>query len=292
MLPSPPLIRTAVRLLRVVPAGMVRRMARGLGTVAYFVAPARRATLIENVAHLVPGAGAGERRRLVRRTFANLLEASVDLFRLPSASRAELLALVRIEGLDHLDAALAQGRGVVIATSHVGPYELGGAYLAARGYPVHAMVEDIDEETNAALALYREATGMRLVSRRRGLRAVLRILRDGEIILLVADRIVGEGSEGIALPFGDGVRRVPTGPAAFALASGAALLVGYIVRDPTRTARYLIRLEAPVVPASSGDAGADRRHLTTVVAAHMAATIRQHPDQWFVFQPEWTRREA
>lgn len=291
MIPAPRVVRFGVALLRRVPATPVRWVARGLGALAFAIARGRRATLLENQAHLSPNVPPARRRRLARRTFMNLLDAAVDLFRLPSMSRAEWAALVAIAGREHLDAALALGKGVVVATPHLGPYELGGAWLALLGYPVHAMVEDIDPDTNAALALYREATGMKLVSRSGGVRSVLRLLRDGQVVLLVADRVVGGGSEGLRVAFGDAERAVPTGPATLALATGAPIVVGHIARNPGGDSRYLVQLEPPILPVAAGDIDRDREALTRRVAERLSAAVLSHPDEWFVFQPHWLRRD-
>lgn len=291
MIPTPRVIRLGVALLRIVPVAPVRWAARGIGALAYLLARDRRATLLENQRHFSPNATAGERRRLARRTFVQLLDASVDLFRLPSMSRGELEGMIAVSGREHLDAALAAGKGVVVATPHLGPYELGGAWLALMGYPVHAMVEEIDPETNAALALFREATGMKLVSRRGGVRSALRLLRDRQVVLLVADRVVGGGSEGLRVPFGDGERAVPTGPATLSLATGAPIVVGHIARAVGGRSRYLVQLEPPIVPEGSGDTERDREALTKRVAERLSAAVIAHPDQWYVFQPQWLGRD-
>jgi KDO2-lipid IV(A) lauroyltransferase len=247
--------------------------------------------LRENVARLAPQHDARAQRRIARRTFANLLDAAVDLWRLPTMSRATFDALVTIEGRDHLDAALAHGKGVVAVTPHLGPYELGGAWLANAGYPVHAMVEVLDPETNAAMARYREATGMRLIPRSAGLRPVLRLLRERQIVLLVADRVVGEGAEGLEVSFGSGHRAIPTGPAALAIATGAPLVMGYITRTQRSRPRYVIRFEPALDVERSGDAHRDREVLTQQVGRRLSAVAQAHPDEWFVFQPDWRARE-
>lgn len=291
MIPAPRLVRFAVRLLRVVPVTPVRWVARGVGVVAFIVARGRRATLLENQSHLSPRASSAARRRLARRTFMNLFDAAVDLFHVPSMRPGELEALIAVRGREHLDAACAMGKGVVVVTPHLGPYELGGAWLATLGYPVHAMVEEIDPETNAALALYREATGMKLISRSRGMRGALRLLHDGQVVLLAADRVVGPGSEGVPVPFGDGVRAFPTGPAALALATGAPIVVGHVARTPSGASRYLVQLEPPILARGTGDANGDREALTRRVAGRLASAVLSHPDQWYVFQPQWLQRD-
>lgn len=292
MIPSAPVVRLAVRLLGVVPAAPVRWLARAIGTVAFSIARGRRETLLENQRFISPGASAAVQRAQARRTMINMLDAAVDLFHLPTMRPAEVEALIGVEGREHLDAAMAMGKGVVVATVHLGPYELGGAWLALAGYPVHGMVEDLDPETNAALALYRQATGMKVISRNGGLRASIRVLRDKKILLLVSDRVVGHGSEGLPVPFGEGVRALPTGPAALALATGAPIVTGHIARNRGRGPRYLVRLEAPILATPTGDAPHDREALTRLVAERLSAAVRAHPDQWFVFQPQWIRRDA
>ena len=292
MITSPAVIRTTVFLLRVIPVWVLRPCMRAVGTLGYFAIRARRRIVLDNVARLAPKASRRTHRQLARRTFANLVDASVDLFRLPTATLTELSELVGIDGREHLDAALAMGKGVIAVTPHLGPYELGGAWLAAHGYPVHAVTEDLDPEIGAALALYREATGMMLISRSSGLRRMLKVLKQNQVVLLVADRVVGQGSDGIEVAFGAGRRAIPTGPAAFSLATGAPIIVGHIARSPARPHRYLIRLEPPILPHSTGDVLGDRERLTRLVGERLAAAVQQHPDQWFVFQPEWTPRDA
>lgn len=109
--------------------------------------------------------------------------------------------------------------------------------------------------------------------------------------MLVADRVVGKGGEGVVLPFGGGTRPIPTGPASFALATGAPIIVGHIALGESASPRYVIRLDPPISPEPTGDDAADRLRLTKRLAERMAAAVREHPDQWYVFQPQWTPRD-
>ncbi len=291
MITSSRLVRLAIRTLGFVPATPVRWIARGCGVLAGAFAGTRRAAVMENHQWLAPHLSERERRRATRRTFANMFDAAVDLWRLPTLRAGEFTALVAVEGREHLDAAVARGRGVIVVTAHLGPYELGGAWLAHAGYPCHAMMEVLDPDTNAALALYRQATGMQLVPRSAGARPLLRLLRDRQIVILVADRVVGHGTEGLAVPFGAGTRAIPTGPAALALATGAPVVVGVITHATHRRARYLVTLQRAIVPVHSGDATRDRDTITQAIGSALSTAAQATPDQWYVFQPEWITRD-
>lgn len=282
MLPSSRLVHGAIALARWFPAPVFRGFAWAVGSLGWCFDRNRYAIVRENVRHLAPQATGREQRRLSRRLFRNLFLAASDLFRVPSLSRSEILDLVEIEGREHLETARSLGRGALVVTPHLGPYELGAIVVAALGYRAHAVVEDIDVETNAALAAYRSATGLRLVSRNTGVRQVYRLLADGDFVLLVADRVVGQTTEGLAVPFGDGWRRIPEGPGALASATGAPVIVGSVVRTSGSGRRYRMVFEAPIWPS-----GLDREALTRRVATRFDAMVRAHPDEWYVFQPQW-----
>ncbi|MGQ0649110.1 MAG: lysophospholipid acyltransferase family protein [Gemmatimonadaceae bacterium] len=290
MLPSARIVRGAIALARWMPPGLLHALGRLAGSLGWLVARGRREVLLENARHLIPGASVAVQRAVARGTMRNMLETATDLFRLPSLGAGGVQQLVETPDLDVLRDALAGGRGVIVVTPHLGAYELGGAWLAALGFPVHGLTEDIDPETNAALAAYRGATGMKLYSRNAGLRQLYRILKQGEILVLVADRVIGEGSEerggGLVVPFGDAWRTLPTGPAALSLATGAPVIVGYIVRRAGGRLGYLIRLDRAIEST-----GRSRDELTRAIAARFNSFVCQHPDQWYVFQPNWLPRD-
>lgn len=287
MLPSSTLVRSAIALARWLPPGIFRALATVLGALGFFVAGRRRAVVQDTLRRLAPQASGAQRRRLARRLFRNLLQDASDLFRLPSLGRGKLLALIEIEGLEELRRALELGRGAIVVTAHVGPYELAAAYLAVIGLPVHAMVEDIDPETNAALRAYRSATGLQLISRNTGVRSLYRLLAQGQCVLLVADRVIGKGSGDLMVPFGNSSRAIPTGPAALALATGAPLVIGHIVRSSSPGARYHLRIDPAISPV-----GHSRDELTRTIGARFNTLVQAHPDQWYVFQPDWEPRDA
>jgi KDO2-lipid IV(A) lauroyltransferase len=269
---------------RAAPAAVAYPIGRVVAGIAHAALTNRRAILLNNLSYTAPNASLAERRRLVRNTFRYIADCQVDLYRLIGGSPNEVPPLADIQGLEHVDAARQLG-----VTAHLGNYEIGAAVMAALGYPVHGVVEDVEPEILTLLEKYRTATGMRTISRNRGARDAYRVLRSGEILLLVADRVIGDVSDGVEVPFCDGRRAVPRGPAQLALAARAPVVVGFAVRTPHAPRRYRITLEPPIMPdGTEPDAVLP---LTRRIADRLTAAVRAHPDQWFVFQPGWITGE-
>jgi KDO2-lipid IV(A) lauroyltransferase len=257
-----------------------------LGFLASFVLSRRRRIVLESLSFLRPELTPAQRQRMARRTFANFAGAAVDLFRLPTATPKELAALVPIDGLAHVDAALARGRGAIIVGAHLGPYELGAACFASLGYRTYGVAEDLPPEVMKALTTVREATGMQIIDLTRAVVGTLRALKENAVVMLVSDRVVGRGTVGVELPFAHGFRPVPTGPAGFAVSTGAPILVGYIVRKTGPNGQqYQGYVEPPMYVEKRGEAGS--LEITRRVTERLAALVALHADEWYVFQPQW-----
>ena len=131
------------------------------------------------------------------------------------------------------------------------------------GYAVYGMMEDLDPKVLAALATYRAATGMQLINIKDGLRATYRVLGEGAIVCLVADRVVGDTKGTVELPFAGGRRSIPTGPAVLAQGTGAALITAFTSPNPGGKARYVMEFDPPLY--AEGRGAAERERLMNVV---------------------------
>ena len=268
-----------VRLIGWLPRGVSTRLAAGIGDLYGRLPTGRRRVVETNLARMAPHRSAAERGPLVRATFRHRALSWVDLLRLPSSGPAALRELVDCPDRPRLDEALATGRGALLVGPHLGGLELAGAYLAALGYPVTSVAEDIAADLDAVMRALREATGMRVLSRRDGAVGAHRALERGEVLAVVADRLIG--GRGLTVPFGTGHRRVPIGPARFALRRRAPLIVGALVHQADGIRPYRMICEAVVAPEGTVE------DLTGRLAAAMARLVERHPDQWYVFQDEW-----
>lgn len=173
---------------------------------------------------------------------------------------------VRVEGGEHLLDAIARGRGVVVASLHLGNW-LAGAEAAAglTGRPVHSVagVQLLRGWTGELRLAYR-AAGIRIHGTRRPVPGLLRALRRGEIVALQidGDRHAGEGI---------GTRGVQT----LAARTGAAVLAARCVREGP--GRFAVRFDPPI----SGDR---TETLDRALRDGLKCAVRSAPHQWVLFR--------
>jgi len=180
-------------------------------------------------------------------------------------------------------AALRAGPGMFIG-SHLGNFEPFGAFLAAHGIRPLVPVEEIEPRALFDfLAARRGAGGIELVPLGRAWRPLTQRLRAGGTVGIIGDRDLAGDGHPVTL-FGHPTT-VPLGPAALAVAHGAAIVVGRCLRvGPDR-----FRAEGDVIQAAaSGDRRADTVALATRIAARFERDIGDAPEQWWgAFQPFW-----
>jgi Kdo2-lipid IVA lauroyltransferase/acyltransferase len=182
--------------------------------------------------------------------------------------------------------AIEAGRGVVYATAHLGPWERMAALLVEEGFEVATVArESYDPRFDGLYARLREARGVQPLYRGRpGFTAALvRALRRGAIVGFPMDlggrRIRTHEARWFGLP-----HATPLGPAALALRTGAALVVGTPAPGPAGS--LVVRVEALETAGLGAETGQVER-LTEGVAERLAARVAALPTLWPWMHPRW-----
>ena len=171
----------------------------------------------------------------MRGAFASYGRYWMESFRLPSLDPAALAEQFSIEGLGHIEAARAAGKGAILAIPHLGGWEVGGAWFVRRGFPLTVVVEPVEPpELFDWFVRLRETFGFKVIplGPRAGM-AVVRALRANQVVALLADRDIGGG--GVDVEFFGETTKLPSGPATLARRMGA----------PAAPHRDLLRREGP-----------------------------------------------
>lgn len=229
--------------------------------------------------------GSAELRRATSRAFRSYARYWAESFRLPSTPAAELHARMEAEGMEHLDAALAGGRGAILVLPHLGGWDFGGAWLASRGYRPIVVAEPLRPQALLEwFAERRRAVGLEVRWPGRQTTAELAAaLRRGELVGLVADRdLTGRGVP-VTL-FGE-TTTLPPGPAVLSLRTGAPVLPAAVYLD--RCGRHRAVIRPPLPPVADGPLRERVTALVGALARELEQLVARAPEQWHLLQPNW-----
>ena len=271
------LYRSASALARFVPYPVAVRCAVAIAFLFYAARPGIRRNVRGNDERIgVPPRGTFP-------VFRNFAVAVTDFLRLSADRREELMARCSIRGIEHLDAALARGKGAILFAPHLGPWELAGAYLTCLGHRIGTVaLEHPSERVTRFFSARRAAWGIADFPARSCAGELLRVLERGESIVLLVDRNFSKHGE--PLRFLGEETRLPIGHVLLAMRSGAPLVpcCAYYASGG--------RIEGIIgesIPAP--DRSAPPRETAERCLERIEAFIREHPDQWFAFDHVWER---
>jgi len=273
------LVRAAERALPLLPNGLGAPIAEVLGTAAYLSSRHARANVLANLRVIAPERASAA---LARRVFIEQARNYLEVFRVPHIAPKRLLAQIEHRGFEHFVAAEARGRGVVVASAHLGPISVVGQMLNAHGYDVVLPVEAEHSDFQRAVNRARRGMGLRLVSTDTPL-AVYRALRDKKVFGVLADRAVTGVGERV--PFFGHETLLPSVHIALALRSGAPVVPAFSGRE---SGRFVASFEPPLDLVATGDRAADVRDGVRKWAQVLERYVRRAPEQWTVFERVWS----
>jgi len=242
------------------------------------------------VAFAFPEWSAAQVRAAARDSYANLGRTSIEAALMEGRPAAELIArFERVDGWEHIEAALAQGRGALLVTGHLGNWELGGSYIAARGAPVDAIARHMSNRIfERYLTRVRQWFGVRVVYDEDAVRHTPRAMRDNRIVGFLADQGVA-GLASLYVPFFARPAKTPRGPAVFALRMGVPMV--FVVSVRLASGRYRLVVE-PIAIEPTGDREADTLALVAHYTARLEHWVRQVPGQYFWQHRRWKHQPA
>lgn len=256
-----------------------------IGQLGYRPLGIRRAVVERQLSAAFPELGHDEIERIARASYGHLGRTSIETAVLPTYSGAEIIALFEeVRGWDIVEERLALGKGLILVTGHLGNWELGGAYLAARGVAIDVVARHMANPLfDRYLTTTRQRIGMTVVHDEAAVRRVPRSLRDGRAVAFVVD----QGAVGLAstwVPFFGRFAKTPRGPAVFALRSGAPIVFGTALRRPS--GRYELNFEVVEV-APTGDREADVDRIVAAYTRTLEQWVRRAPEQYFWHHRRW-----
>jgi len=240
--------------------------------------------LRKNLARVVGVAPQEVPASLMRASLASYARYWREAFRLPTMDhRAVGLRMTETTtGQEHLDAALAAGRGVVMALPHSGNWDMAGVWLTQAYGKFTTVAERLKPESLYRRFIdYRESLGFEVIPLSGGQQPPFPLLSErlagNNVVCLMAERDLSR--TGVQVDFFGEPTRMPAGSAKLAITTGAVLLPVHCWYDGDDCQVDIY----PKLDCSSGDVGVVTQSLADVFARNIA----EHPADWHMLQPQW-----
>ncbi len=245
----------------------------------------RRDVVLSNLNIAFPELSDREKRKIGRQSIQNLGRGLMEYFKFPFLNEKNYEKWIRFEGLEHLDSALKEGKGVCLMGGHFGNGDFCLAGLALRGYKTlliskHFKLKWLNELWFGLRAQF----GTRFIEPRNSTGHILKALRANEIVIFVQDQFMGPPI-GCRVNFFGKETGSAMGLAMLARRTGAQVVPLFQYREDGD--RHVMRF-LPVIPMEEKETKEDTvQHMTQVYTNFIESCVKEDPKQWMWVHKRW-----
>jgi KDO2-lipid IV(A) lauroyltransferase len=277
------LASTLVWALRVLPLWAANRLARAAAGLLDLAVPKLRRVGLKNLSFAFPEVQTNRHNQIVDGVFRSIARMLVALARFPSIDRTNVSEWIHYEGLENYLEAKREGRGVLVATAHLGNWELSAFAHALLTEPMNVMARPLDNPlVDAIVEQRRTLSGNRLIFKRDAARSVIKALKNNEAVGVLIDQNTS-AAEGVFVNFFGLPACAGSAFVKFAHHAGAPVIPGFALWNDSAQ-RYTLRFYPRV--EITGDVERDTQRIHAIVEN----IIRQYPEQWMWIHRRWKTR--
>ncbi len=276
------ILRPIIECFRLVPPRVAAAVGEGVGALAGLFMWRERRRAEANLVRAFPDLSTTARQRIVRAHFRHLGRSLGEFLSLTRRDPAQLKAMVRVEGLEHLESARAAGRGAVVLTAHLGSWEVAAAAIGLRVPNLAVVARDLYDPRLSRLSERLRAHFNVRTFDTHDTRSMFRHLKRGGVLGVLVDQA---SRRVLNVPVGFFGRPVdtPVGPVNLAARAGSALLTGFIMQTGSG---YRLILEE-LAGHANGTPPARQLERYNRRLEHW---VREHPEQWVWMHNRWSRK--
>ena len=215
---------------------------------------------------------------------------AIELLRQPALADEKLEELIKFDGLEHLEKALEQGRGVLALSGHMGNWELPLPMVNRHGPEMYVVYKELKHAAGETFRrMIRDDRGVHGISRHGAARGVLKALKKNAMVGFVLDQNM-TADEGVFVDFFGMPACTMPGLAVLAERSGAVVLPVCCHRAANDWHHHM-RFGAPIELESGGeDSNANAHANTARFTLELERMIQERPAQWIWMHKRWKTR--
>jgi KDO2-lipid IV(A) lauroyltransferase len=272
-------------MVQLMPISGAQWIGRRLGRFVFHPIGYRKNVTLSNLRRAFPEKTESEIAAIAQGAYESIGISLLELIWFPRMSLEQLGAIIHFDKPDIMRNAYKKGKGLILITAHFGNWELlAQSSIVNLGFPLNIVVKTqsnplIDRSINKR----RTNVGNRVIPMETSLREILRALRNGEAVGLVADQAAPK--ENVPMEFFGTMVPTHQGPSAFCLKMGCPMVVGFAVRRPDGSYDALVE-EVPTQDLQDDS----EENVSELTRRHVKMTeeiIRKHPDHWMWQHKRW-----
>lgn len=271
-------------LVRLLPRPAALSLGAALGALFYCLDRSRRELGLANLRAAFPSRSDSECRAILREEFQHIGRHVVELLNFHVMSTHEMTRLIEVQGGEHVEQAIAAGKGMVFFSGHFGYWELQVMVHAILYEPLLIIVRTLDNPfLERLLERIRTRVGTRLVPRQGAIRPLLRGLLNKSPVALMIDQHMHDRSA-VTVDFFNRPAATTSAVAMVALRAGAPVIPVFAL--PLPGGRYRLAYEPPVEPPADDDPDpilTYTQRCTDVLEMY----VRRYPELWLWMHRRW-----
>ncbi len=280
-------LRAGLMVIRMLPRKVSLVFITSLARLGYWLAPCERHKMVKNLEDAFgKDYTPAERHRIGEQVFRHIAGNAIDAVLLERLLTKSPEDIMRIEGLEIAQKAMAHGKGVVFLTAHMGCFEMLSPRFSQLGFPVLVAGTRIyDPRIDALVAENRARFNVEYIPREGNLRSIIRGLRQGKAFGVLCD--LDTRVESLFIPFFDRPAKTPVAPFKLALRTGAAMVPIFAQRQPDGSQRVIVY--PPIEPSTQATQDPEARLIEVMTAYNrtLEELIRRDPTQWIWMHNRW-----
>ncbi|MFL6416137.1 MAG: lysophospholipid acyltransferase family protein [Bryobacteraceae bacterium] len=269
--------------LEYLPLSVAKALSSGSTRLLDLAVPKLRKVALTNLSFAFPQLSVEKHNEIVDGVFEGIARLLLAISRFPRLNPSNIRNWIDYEGLSNYLDAKESGRGVLVATAHLGNWELSAFAHALMTEPMHVMIRPLDNELIDEMVEARRAlSGNTLIEKKEAARLVIKALRANAAVGILIDQNTTP-AEGVWIEFFGKSACASSAFVKLAHHSGAAVIPGFALWD-AKLNRYVLRFYPEV--EMTGHVQAD----TQAIHRIFEAIIREQPDQWLWIHRRWKTR--
>ncbi|MEH0157825.1 lysophospholipid acyltransferase family protein [Limibacter armeniacum] len=283
-------IKAMIDMICFMPRKSMIRLGGAIGKLVYAVMSGEREKTIRNLTIAYGNEKSPEEiKKMAKKVWENIGKNAIDIIRYRNIQNLEdYKKIVKIEGVENLEAAYNSGKGVVGLVPHLGAFEMVGTMPFEMGYTVTIVGAALkDPRMNQLLVGNRTLRGAKYVERGQSTIKLVKALKSGEIVFLLIDQDT-QKVQNVFVDFYGKKAATPIGATMLAQRTGALVLPMAIRRMEDDT--HLLTIKPAVELKTTGDQEKDMVNNTQILSNYLEDFIREAPEQWVWMHERWKTR--